>query len=122
MQTTKEERTWALAAHLGGPVGCLASAGLLGFLVPLVIWLVQRNESAFAADQAREALNFQITVFLLWILGGVFVIATLGIGLLFVIPAFFVLWAVQVVLGILAAVRAYDGVWYRYPFAVRLVQ
>lgn len=121
MDMTKEERTWALAAHLAGPVGWLASAGLLGFLVPLVIWLVKRDDSAFAADQAREAFNFQLTIILLWIGGVLAAIATLGIGLIVLIPAYFLLFVVQIALGILAAVRAYDGVWYRYPIAVRFV-
>ncbi len=122
MRMTKEERTWALAAHLAGPVGCLASAGLLGFLVPLLIWILKREESSFVADQAAEALNFQITLFLLWIAGILLAIGTLGIALLVLIPAYFLLLLVQIVLGILAGMRAYDGVWYRYPFAVRTVQ
>jgi uncharacterized protein len=118
---TKQERNWALAAHLAGPVGTLASAGLLGFLVPLVIWLVQRDESAFVGDQAKEALNFQITIFLVFVMLVLLAIVTLGVGLIIAVPAFLVLWVLQVVLGILAGIRSYEGVYYRYPFSLRLV-
>lgn len=121
MLTTKEERTWALAAHIAAPVGMLLSAGLLGFLIPLVVWIAKREESEFVADQAKEALNFQLTILGIWIAGAIFVLVTLGLGLLLVIPAFLLVWLLQLVLGIVAALRAYEGVRYRYPFALRLV-
>lgn len=121
MEISKEERTWTLAAHLAGPIGILASAGLLGFVVPLVIWLVKREESAFIEDQAKEALNFQITIFLLMVTLIVLAVLTLGLGLLIAIPAFLVLAILQVVLGIIAGMRAYEGTLYRYPFALRII-
>lgn len=122
METTKEERTWALVAHLAGPVGALASAGLLGFLVPLVIWIVKREESTFVGDQAGEALNFQLTVFALWIALFLFIIFTLGLGILIAFPAFLLIWVLQVLLGVVAGIRAYEGNRYRYPFALRFVR
>ena len=59
------DRTWALVAHPCGHAGILLSAGIFGFPVPLVIYLAKRDESEFAGDQAKEALTFQITLFLL---------------------------------------------------------
>jgi uncharacterized Tic20 family protein len=64
--STPSERTWALIAHLGGPAGILLSAGLFRFRCSrFVIYLAKRDDSEFAGDQAKEALNFQITLFLL---------------------------------------------------------
>ena len=120
-EPSAEERTWALVAHAGGPVGLLLSAGLLGFVVPLVVWLAKRDKSAFVEDQGREALNFQITLFLLHALCWLFVFATLGLGVIVALPIFAVLWVVELVLGIVAALQAYDGRKYRYPFAMRLI-
>ena len=54
---SSNERTMALLAHLLPLLG-------FGFIAPLVIYLVKKDDSDFVADQAREALNFQITLFI----------------------------------------------------------
>jgi uncharacterized Tic20 family protein len=121
MQPQQEERTWAMVAHAGGPAGIVFSAGLLGFLVPLIVWLAKKDESEFINDQGKEALNFQLTLFLLHVGLWFFVLVTLGIGLLVAIPLMAILWLVEIVLGVLAAIRSYDGQRYRYPLSVRLI-
>lgn len=118
---TQAERTWALVAHAGGPAGLLLSAGLFGFLVPLVVWLAKRDESDFVRDQAGEALNFQITLFLVHAAAWAFVLLTLGLGLLVVLPFFLVLWLFELVIGLVAALRAHDGDRYRYPLSFRIL-
>jgi len=118
---TREERTWALVAHMGGPAGLLLSAGLFGFAVPLVIWLAKRDDSEFAGNQAKEALNFQITLFLLHVAIWIFVLATLGIGVLVVWPFAIALWLVELVLGVVAALKSYGGARFRYPFTLRMI-
>jgi len=118
---TREERTWALIAHLGGPAGLLLSAGLLGFVVPLVVWLARRDDSEFVADQGKEALNFQLTLLFLHLLAWLFVLLTLGVGLLLAWPFFLLLWLVGLVVGIVAGLRSYEGARYRYPLTLRLI-
>jgi uncharacterized Tic20 family protein len=117
----REERTWALVAHLGGPAGLLLSAGLFGFAVPLVVWLARRDDSPFAGEHAKEALNFQLTLFFLHLAAWVFVLFTLGLGLLVVLPFFFVLWFFELILGIVAALKANAGERYRYPLTLRMI-
>ena len=119
---TREERTWALVAHLGGPAGLLLSAGLFGFAVPLVVWLARRDDSAFVGEQGKEALNFQLTLFLVHALTWLFVLFTLGLGLVVVLPFLLVLWIGELILGVVAALRANEGSCYRYPFTLRLIQ
>jgi len=119
---TREERTWALLAHLGGPAGLLLSAGLFGFAVPLVIWLARRDDSSYVGDQAREALNFQLTLLLVHLTGWLFALLTLGLGLLVVVPFFFVLWIGELILGVVAGLRANEGVRYRYPLTIRFLR
>ena len=118
---SKEERTWALVAHAGGPAGLLLTAGLLGFAVPLVVWLARRDESAFVDQQAKEALNFQLTLFLLHVIGWLFVLVTLGVGLLIAWPFFLGLWLCELILGLVAALQASEGRAYRYPLTLRLI-
>ena len=89
----------------------------LGFLGPLIIWLVKRDTSAFVADQGKEALNFQITV-LVGALGSVAItVATCGVGF----PLVLAVAVCNIVFCISGALKAKDGVAYRYPICIRLV-
>ncbi len=115
-----DERTWALLGHLSA-FSAFIVAGLGCVLGPLIIWLIKRDTLPFAGDQAREALNFNITVLLaalgLWII----TIITLGIGLLLTIPLGLALFVYWIVFTIIAAVNANNGIRYRYPMTLRLV-
>ncbi len=87
-----------------------------GFLAPLVIYVVKRDDDPFTRFHAAQALNFQITMVIAWI-------AT--IILLFLIVGFFlipVLLVAQFVMPIIAAVKANKGEWYRYPLTLDLVK
>ncbi len=105
---------WALFAHL--------SALLLGWLGPLIIYLVKKDEHPFIADQAREALNFNLSVLLYFVIGGIatFVLSLIIIGLL-LIPVLFAMGIGFVVLVIMAAVKANAGETYRYPLTIRFL-
>lgn len=121
MESNQDERILAAVAHAAGPVGALFSVGLLGFLAPLIIWILKRGESAFLDDQGKEALNFQLTLFLVFALSIVFLFFTLGLGILVAIPIWAALWILEVVFGIVAAIEAYGGKAYRYPLTLRLI-
>jgi uncharacterized Tic20 family protein len=120
---------WAMLANLLGGLAAIFVSPL-GFLPPLVIYLVFRERSHFVRKQSAEALNFQLTnlilvasALLVIIVGGVF---TLGIGLVILIPIGLVAGLVWVVLFIvwviLASVRNSKGVAYRYPINIRMVK
>ena len=112
--TSNDDRTWALIGHLSAFSAFITGIGCV--IGPLIVWLVKRDTLPFAADQAKEALNFNITVMIAgaicWIL-------------VFVLIGFVLLWAlaiVWIVFTILAAIKANEGVTYRYPFALRLIK
>ena len=109
-------RNWAIVAHLGPIALSLMSLGILGWLVPLVVLLTQKESSPFAAEHARESLNFRITLLIGYLLS----LPLLMLWCLF-IPIWLAIWLVEIALGIVAAVRASEGQPYRYPFALRLV-
>ncbi len=91
------------------------------FIGALVIWLISKDASPsklFATDQAKEALNFQITVTLAMIAAVILAVVTLG-ALAF---RFTLVWIASLVFCILAAVKANNGEHYRYPFALRLIK
>ena len=107
---SQEDRTLALITHLSGIV--------LGFIVPLVIWLVNKDKAdkGFLNDQAKEALNFQITLLIVYVIG--IVLTVILIGALINLAA----WVACVILSIMAGLKANEGVAYRYPFALRLIK
>ena len=120
-----EERQWAMFAHLSALVGGLltsAAGGWGTFIGPLVIWLVKKDTMPFVNDQGKEALNFNITVAIICLALVLLSIVTLGIGLIIAIPAWVIVGIAWLVLTILAAVKANEGVSYRYPLTLRLIK
>lgn len=114
----QDERTLVVAAHL---LGLFA-----GFLGPLIVWLIRKDQSAFVDDQAKEALNFQLTVLIaavaLGVMSVVLGVLTLGIASLLMMPLFVVIGVGVLVLCIVAAVAANGGERYRYPVCWRLIR
>ena len=108
------ERGLAAVMHLGGFVALLG-AGPLAILVPLIMWLLKRDESPFLDDHGREAINFQISWWIWGFISGVLVLVLVGILMLLVLS---IAW---VILMIIAAVRANSGEYYRYPMTIRFL-
>ncbi len=121
-----EERQWAMFAHLSVLLGGLVTSGWAGsvgfFIGPLVIWLVKKDTMPFVNDQAKEALNFAITVSIACVALVMLTILSLGIGALLTIPLMMAIGIAALVMVIIAAIKANEGVAYRYPFALRLVK
>jgi uncharacterized protein len=105
-------RQWAMIAHLSALAGLIIGLNWLG---PLIVYLVKKDEHPFIADQSREALNFNLSVFIYIIVAAILIILVVGLLLL---PAVAIAW---LVLTIIAAIRANNGEPYRYPLTIRLV-
>jgi len=120
-----EERQWAMFAHLSALAGGLLTSAIGGwgfFIGPLVIWLMKKDTMPFVADQAKEALNFNITVSGIFLILLILSLLTLGLGFLVTAPIMLILGIGALVLIIIAAMKANQGIAYRYPFAIRLVK
>jgi len=115
-----DERMWAMLGHLAAFSAFITGLGCV--IGPLIVWLVKRETMPFAGDQAKEALNFNITAIIVAIGLGIFTFITLGVGALLTVPAACVLFVGWFVLTIVAAMKANNGEPYRYPFAIRLVK
>lgn len=105
--TVQDERTMAMLAQLLGI--------LTGFLGPLVMYLVARDDQPFLKHHAAEALNFQLTVLIAYVVSFVLMIVLIGF------VTFIVVWVGALVLSIMATVAANRGEWYRYPLSIRMV-
>jgi uncharacterized Tic20 family protein len=120
-----EERQWALFAHLSALLGGLltgAFAGLGCFIGPLVIWLVKKDTMPFVDDQAKEALNFNITLAIIGLVLLLLTLVTFGFGALLAVPVGILVGIAWLVFTIIAAVKANEGERYRYPFTLRLIK
>ena len=120
---SQTDRQWAAAAHLSALVLALLTswtAGFAGMLAAGIIYLSKRDDSAFIAAHAREAFNFNLSMFLYSALLTVLVIFTLGIGIIVALPMWGILALLWIVCTLVAAFKAYDGQPYRYPVTIRL--
>jgi uncharacterized Tic20 family protein len=107
--TASDERMWSIFAHIG-PV-------LLSFIAPLVIWLMFKDRSRFVDQEAKEALNFQITLIFLHIACLIITLVTFGIG-----SIVYLAFIAALVFMILGAVENNKGAPYRYPVNIRLIK
>ncbi len=135
---SQTDRQWAAAAHLSALVLALLTswtAGFAGMLAAGVVYLSKRDDSAFVAAHAREAFNFNLSMFLYacavcvagFLLLGATVL-TLGLGLIVTLPAGLALLAaiaaiavMWLVCSIVATIKAWNGEDYRYPLTLRLL-
>jgi uncharacterized Tic20 family protein len=76
----------------------------------------------FVNDQAKEALNFAITISIAFVALMILTVMTLGVGALLTIPLMLIIGVTALVFVIIAAMKANQGIAYRYPFALRLVK
>jgi uncharacterized Tic20 family protein len=107
-----DSKNKAVFAHLSA---FLTFVGLPAPIGPLVAWLVLKDQDAYAADQAKEALNFNLSFLLYAIVAGVSLFLLVGFVLL---PVVLILWFI---FPILAAIAASRGEWYRYPMTIRMI-
>ena len=120
-----DEKTWAMTCHLAALVGLVFPLG--NVIGPLIVWLVKKDEMPMVNEHGKESLNFQFTV----------VIAVIAIGIVETVFLVFTLIRYMlaslcclaaslvgiyaIVMVIMAAIKAKEGVSYRYPIALRLI-
>lgn len=106
-EVSADEKNIVVLTHLGGTI--------FSFIPALIVWLLKKDDSPYIADQAREALNFQITVLIAQVISSILIVILIGFVLMGII------WLANIILCIIAAIAASKGEYYRYPFALRLI-
>ncbi|MGO4535388.1 DUF4870 domain-containing protein [Leifsonia sp. 2MCAF36] len=102
-----DEKLWATLVQVGGI--------LFSWIPALIGYLVLKDRGPFIRAHTATALNFQITIFIAYVVGGILSIVVVGI---FIILA---AWVLDIVFSIIAAVKANQGEFYTYPIAIRFV-
>lgn len=101
---TKDERTMAMLAHLSGLMG--------GWVFPLILWAIKKDESPYIAYHALQALIFQgVMLVIILILAVPVSLLTCGLGsfLVFGVIPF------QIAGAVVYGLRANEGRWEGYP-------
>ncbi|WP_349408678.1 DUF4870 domain-containing protein [Pseudalkalibacillus sp. SCS-8] len=112
---SKEEKNWGMFAHLAAFAGYLTIA--IGFVIgPLVIWLMKKDEYEYVDYHGKEALNFQISYLIYYVVAGALTFVLIGFVLL---PILIVLHLIFMIIGTL---RASEGTYYRYPMTIRFIK
>lgn len=109
-----EERNWSLFSHLGMVAGMVIPLGSI--LLPLIAWQVNKDKSEFITDHAKEALNFQLTMLIIYI--GCALLCIILIGF----PLLFIAFVMDIVYSIKGAIKASNGEYYDYPFNFRIIK
>jgi uncharacterized Tic20 family protein len=109
-QPPGSNKIWSILSHLS-----ILVTPVVGIVFPLVVFLAMRHESEYLSRNAREALNFHISLIIYGLCCIPLMFIVIGI------PMLFILWFASIILAIVAAVKASDGGCYHYPLTLPLV-
>ena len=113
-ELTKDEKMWTMFAHLSSILTSYVLA--LGFLGPLIIWLIKKDQSKFVDYHGKEALNFQLNMLVYVLISVALICVVVGIVLLIAIGIY------VIVMPIIAGLNANSGQYYRYPLIYRVIK
>lgn len=108
-----EDRKLLATTHLSQLLDLVSGIG--GFVVPLVIWIAKRDEVLHLDAQAREILNFRISMFIYLLL--CIPLLLLGVGFIGLI----IISICYLVFPILNAIRANNGQKTSYPLSLSIL-
>ena len=113
--TPSDVRTWCVLCHASALTGIFSH--VLGFVLgPLIVWLIKRGDASEIDAHGKESLNFQISMLIYHAIA--FVLCFILIG----IPILIALWVADIVLVIIASMKASEGKFYQYPFTIRFIK
>jgi len=124
--SAEQERTWGAISHAGAVVAMICSAGFLGFLASIAVYVVHKDRGPFVRAHAANSINVQISMFIWLVVATVLYvvlgIVTLGIGFVVFLPVFVVPLVVAGILHVIGAVKAYNGEWWNPPMTPQFIR
>lgn len=112
---TPEDKTWALIAHLSPLAGFVVPVPFFNVIAPAIVWFLKRETMPVVEDQAKEAINFQITLTIAGLICIPLIFVFIGIFLAFALIVY------GIVMAVLGAKASQEGRLYRYPYTLRLL-
>ena len=110
----EKERSMATLCHAGALAGIIVPFG--NIIVPLIIWLTNKEESALVDAEGKKSLNFQISIVIYMFVSVLLMLVVIGAILLPVIGIF------SVVMVIIAAIKTNKGEDFKYPLAITFIK
>lgn len=114
----KRQRTWSQYMHLLGLLAAMPGVTAISLIATLAMWLIRKDESEFVDDHGREAVNFQISIFIYSVIGALFSVITVGFGAPVAAVA---IGGLTLYGGIRAAQAAGRSEYFRYPMCIRFL-
>ena len=113
--SSRNVRTWNVLCHATALAGFFVpwAGHILG---PLIVWLAKRSDSPEIDEHGKESLNFQISMLIYNVIAGVLCLVLIG----FIMLA--ILHILNLVLVIVASIKASEGKFFRYPITIRLIK
>ena len=115
---TPEDRQTAMFVYLLGI--------FTGFVGPLILWMMKRDESKFVNHHGKEVINFCITLIIplvaLFMVGVPLIILTYCLGAIIVVPLFLAVNVNALVMMIIGAMKANEGKWWEFPISIRMIK
>lgn len=115
-----DDRTPAALAHASSLIAMALSAGWLSFVGPLVMWLIYKDRSPFVRQAAARSFNFNLGLWIMSIVGWIFIITVIGIPIGLILLA--ISFVLQIVGHLIGTVRATQGRTINYPFQLRILR
>ncbi|CAN5395585.1 DUF4870 domain-containing protein [soil metagenome] len=113
--TSSNTRTWCVLCHASALLGIFFH--FLGHIFgPLIVWVLKRADAAEIDAHGKESLNFQISMLIYDAVALILCFVLIGI------PILVLLWILNTVFVIIAAIKASDGKLYRYPLTIRFIK
>lgn len=109
-----DARMWAMLTHLSSLTGLFTVIGVLAG--PIIVWQIQKDKSAFIDHHGKEAVNFNITIAIAAGVASLLFLVLIGFALILVVGA------VWLIFTIIAALKANNGEYYRYPLTIRFIK
>ncbi len=116
LSLTENDKTMGMISHLAAFAGLVVPFPFVNVIGPLVVWLTQKDKSAYIDFHGKESLNFQITLAIACAIAFLSVFLLIGFLLLPAVGIY------GVVMTIIASIKAKEGVRYRYPFTIRFLK
>ena len=107
----KDARNWAMICHLSGLAGYFCPLG--NVLGPLIVWAIKKDEYGFVDEQGKEAINFQLSMTIAYVISIILCFVVIGFFLLAILAVY------SLVMIIIASIKTNDGVDFRYPHVIR---
>ncbi len=108
-----EEKTWGMLAHIAALVGYIIPLG--NIIGPLLVWMLKKEESAFVDFHGKESINFQITMTIYVVAALILMLLVVGVVLIVAVFLF------DLVMIVVAAIKAANGEKFRYPLSIRFI-